>query len=348
MLGDMPGVTAADLDRLIAAFAKSGGTAIVRATHGGKRGNPVILPRALFPEIAKLEGDTGARHIVESREQSGHRRRDRRRRQRRRRHAGGDAARRRRAAGLRAVLSSPCGKVAERASSDEGIGGRAAGRDRSATVCDGLASDSVLPAPSSSRRSAPSHLPPQGRRQGLPRRTPRVKFFRSNLLAAVLMMLAPFAAHATSLEPFKDDLFAYPATLSSEDGGAYLVVDYREARDINERDEVPERRVKRAYVSLGVRRQQQDLKLTTADRRSQPLRRRQDRRRVDHHDLPARARRQPQARRRRLHLRRQFQPHQESDGRQWRALSVARFLRFRRPGRGRGRSADRALCERLA
>ena len=66
MLGDMPGVTSADLDRLIAAFGKSGGAAIVRATHGGKRGNPVILPRALFPEIAKLEGDTGARHIVES------------------------------------------------------------------------------------------------------------------------------------------------------------------------------------------------------------------------------------------------------------------------------------------
>ena len=66
LLGDMPGVTSADLDRLIDAFARSGGTAIIRATHGGKRGNPVILPRALFPEVAKLEGDTGARHIVES------------------------------------------------------------------------------------------------------------------------------------------------------------------------------------------------------------------------------------------------------------------------------------------
>jgi molybdenum cofactor cytidylyltransferase len=66
ILGDMPGVTAPDLDRLIAAFAKAGGNAIVRATHGGKRGNPVILPKALFPEVMKLEGDTGARHIVES------------------------------------------------------------------------------------------------------------------------------------------------------------------------------------------------------------------------------------------------------------------------------------------
>jgi pimeloyl-ACP methyl ester carboxylesterase len=42
------------------------------------------------------------------------------------------------------------------------------------------------------------------------------------------------------------------------------VVDYQEARDINERDEVPERRVKRAYVSLGVRSKQQDLKLETS------------------------------------------------------------------------------------
>ena len=66
MLGDMPGVSPADLDRLIDAFGKAGGTAIVRATHDGKRGNPVILPKALFPEVLKLEGDTGARHIVES------------------------------------------------------------------------------------------------------------------------------------------------------------------------------------------------------------------------------------------------------------------------------------------
>ena len=73
----------------------------------------------------------------------------------------------------------------------------------------------------------------------------------------------PAAAHAQTLAPFKDDLFAYPATLATQDDGAYLAVDYREARDINQRDEVPERRVKRAYVSLGVRRQQQDLKLMT-------------------------------------------------------------------------------------
>ncbi|PWK67614.1 molybdopterin-binding/glycosyltransferase family 2 protein [Aminobacter sp. AP02] len=66
VLGDMPEVLAADLDRLIDAFERADARAVVRATHDGKRGNPVILPRALFPAVAHLEGDTGARHIVES------------------------------------------------------------------------------------------------------------------------------------------------------------------------------------------------------------------------------------------------------------------------------------------
>jgi molybdenum cofactor cytidylyltransferase len=66
LLGDMPAVSSADLDRLVTAFRKAGGQAIVRATHEGKRGNPVILPRALFGAVAQLEGDTGARHLVEA------------------------------------------------------------------------------------------------------------------------------------------------------------------------------------------------------------------------------------------------------------------------------------------
>ena len=66
VLGDMPGVTSTDLDRLIAAFRREGGVRIVRAVHNGKRGNPVILPRRLFADVAALQGDTGARHIVES------------------------------------------------------------------------------------------------------------------------------------------------------------------------------------------------------------------------------------------------------------------------------------------
>ncbi|CCV13372.1 molybdopterin-binding/glycosyltransferase family 2 protein [Mesorhizobium sp. STM 4661] len=66
VLGDMPGISSADLDRLIEAFRKSGSRAVVRASHKGRRGNPVLLPRSLFPAIAHLEGDTGARHLVEA------------------------------------------------------------------------------------------------------------------------------------------------------------------------------------------------------------------------------------------------------------------------------------------
>ncbi len=79
------------------------------------------------------------------------------------------------------------------------------------------------------------------------------------------LVLATFVAapvQAQSLAPYKDDLFAYPAILSSE-GETYRVVDYREMRDINERDQVPERRVQGKYVSTGVRKAQKDLVLKT-------------------------------------------------------------------------------------
>jgi molybdenum cofactor cytidylyltransferase len=65
MLADMPGLTAANIVKLADAFKRAGGTAIVRATDNGKRGNPVILPRIVFPEIFKLRGDVGAKPIVE-------------------------------------------------------------------------------------------------------------------------------------------------------------------------------------------------------------------------------------------------------------------------------------------
>ncbi len=65
-LGDMPEVTVADMNRLIKEFGRAGGQAIVRASSGGKRGNPVILPRAAFAELALVEGDAGARALMES------------------------------------------------------------------------------------------------------------------------------------------------------------------------------------------------------------------------------------------------------------------------------------------
>ncbi|MGZ5998930.1 MAG: NTP transferase domain-containing protein, partial [Rhizomicrobium sp.] len=64
LLGDMPGVTSALLDKLIAAFEPAEGRAICVATHHGKRGNPVLWSRRFFPEIMALEGDVGARHLI--------------------------------------------------------------------------------------------------------------------------------------------------------------------------------------------------------------------------------------------------------------------------------------------
>lgn len=68
LLADMPEIAAADLKKLAEVFADHAGMAIVRATASGQRGNPVILPRALFGSVEALQGDTGARHIVENSE----------------------------------------------------------------------------------------------------------------------------------------------------------------------------------------------------------------------------------------------------------------------------------------
>jgi len=66
LLGDMPAVSSEVMNRLLSAFREANGRAIVRATHDGRRGNPVLLPRALFGAVAQLEGDAGARHLVEA------------------------------------------------------------------------------------------------------------------------------------------------------------------------------------------------------------------------------------------------------------------------------------------
>jgi molybdenum cofactor cytidylyltransferase len=63
-LGDMPQVRAAMIDRLIAAFDPARGALIVVPTIEGKRGNPVVWSRRFFPELAALEGDVGARHVI--------------------------------------------------------------------------------------------------------------------------------------------------------------------------------------------------------------------------------------------------------------------------------------------
>ncbi len=63
-LGDMPRVSAAVIDRLVAAFSPLEGRGIVVPTHEGRRGNPLIWARAYFAEMASLDGDVGARPLL--------------------------------------------------------------------------------------------------------------------------------------------------------------------------------------------------------------------------------------------------------------------------------------------
>jgi hypothetical protein len=74
--------------------------------------------------------------------------------------------------------------------------------------------------------------------------------------AIATLALTSLPAAALELKSYKDALFAYPSVLAEEDGGAFVTVDYQEMRDINGRDEIPERRAKGKYVSLAAKRQQ--------------------------------------------------------------------------------------------
>ncbi len=65
-LGDMPQVDAKLIDRLLAAFDPEKGAFVVVPTIDGKRGNPVVWSRRFFSELAALDGDTGARHLIAS------------------------------------------------------------------------------------------------------------------------------------------------------------------------------------------------------------------------------------------------------------------------------------------
>jgi molybdenum cofactor cytidylyltransferase len=65
LLADMPRVTAAHIDRIIAAFDPDR-PSIVVPTCRGRRGNPVLWPRRYFAELRRIVGDTGARGLLET------------------------------------------------------------------------------------------------------------------------------------------------------------------------------------------------------------------------------------------------------------------------------------------
>lgn len=70
LLADQPLVTPALINTLVATFqqecalAAPGPVAII-PRYRGQRGNPVLLARALFPELQQLQGDVGARVVLQ-------------------------------------------------------------------------------------------------------------------------------------------------------------------------------------------------------------------------------------------------------------------------------------------
>ncbi len=64
-LGDMPRITLDDVFALCAAFAPEEGRAICIPVHDGRRGNPVLLGRQIFADLACISGDQGAKTIIQ-------------------------------------------------------------------------------------------------------------------------------------------------------------------------------------------------------------------------------------------------------------------------------------------
>jgi molybdenum cofactor cytidylyltransferase len=65
LLGDMPLVDAGLIDRLIEALSPDKGALIAVPAAEGRRGNPVLWSRRFFDELMMLEGDVGARHMIQ-------------------------------------------------------------------------------------------------------------------------------------------------------------------------------------------------------------------------------------------------------------------------------------------
>ncbi|HEX6709459.1 MAG TPA: nucleotidyltransferase family protein [Rubrobacter sp.] len=63
LLGDQPFIGAGVVERLVAAFVE--GAKVAVATYGGKRRNPVLFSREVWPLLeAELTGDEGARSVL--------------------------------------------------------------------------------------------------------------------------------------------------------------------------------------------------------------------------------------------------------------------------------------------
>jgi molybdenum cofactor cytidylyltransferase len=64
----MPLVSAQHIDRLISAFSPAERRTIIVPVHAGERGNPVLWGREHFAEMLRLDGDRGAKVLMDRNE----------------------------------------------------------------------------------------------------------------------------------------------------------------------------------------------------------------------------------------------------------------------------------------
>jgi molybdenum cofactor cytidylyltransferase len=65
LLGDMPRTETRVIDALIDAFLSRGRALAAAPSFDGRRGNPILLGRGLFEAAMRLEGDEGARRLID-------------------------------------------------------------------------------------------------------------------------------------------------------------------------------------------------------------------------------------------------------------------------------------------
>ncbi len=63
-LADMPLLRPQTLDRMITALPEAGAAQAIVPAYRGRRGNPVLWRRALFPALLSLSGDAGGRELL--------------------------------------------------------------------------------------------------------------------------------------------------------------------------------------------------------------------------------------------------------------------------------------------
>ncbi|MDQ5851315.1 MAG: nucleotidyltransferase family protein [Chloroflexota bacterium] len=65
MLADQPLLTSTAIDSLLQAYWRTAAPIVAPFAHG-RRGNPVLFARALFPDLLEVAGDEGARAVIEA------------------------------------------------------------------------------------------------------------------------------------------------------------------------------------------------------------------------------------------------------------------------------------------